>query len=68
MEYEKLDKYREKKWTDWMVVETNGGGQSETRLPIGIPNLQLDEAVICRKHIIHLQVFVSPANLRTSES
>jgi hypothetical protein len=51
-----------------MVVETNGGGQSETRLPIGIPNLQLDEAVICRKHIIHLQVFVSPANLRTSES
>ena len=46
-----------------MVVE-NGGGQNETRSPIGIPNIQLDEVVICRKHIIHLQVFVSSNDLR----
>ena len=68
MKYEKLDKYKEKKKTDWMVVEMNGGGQSETRSPIGIPNIQLDEVVICRKHIIHLQVFVSDHLRRSSTS
>lgn len=51
-----------------MVVEMNGGGQSETRSPIGIPNIQLDEVVICRKHIIHLQVFVSDHLRRSSTS